>query len=406
VSAVARPYGLWSAMATTLAAELPKHRARLDLTVPLPDTDEYRIVAPNYDRARHKSLPAVFVIPHPRSDEGRVEHWGTGRRSLTVFPVAIDVVLRDRSGVEDDRLRDIAAYAEIIEQVVATNPTMGTSYAHVETSAGLVPEYLGAQGVAQTFWGAAWRGSFRVDGPELLTRNTYSIALDGVDGYLNIPYAASWDITGASCSLSLWAKTTNLTQAGKVIASVGYSTAIGWPKLVLATSAAGDGRLTATISTGGAQTSITSSVALTSGAWTHILVAWRDSDDAFEMWGNGSSIASGSAAGTLDAAPNGPLRYGSSSDVAGDFFDGSIDEPAWIDDYLDGDDAAALYHLGVPRCLLLPEAYYDRTDHGANALTYHRFSEGTGTTAEDLTGSGNTATLAGGATWSTSAPGS
>ena len=83
------------------------------------------------------------------------------------------------------------------------------------------------------------------------------------------------------------------------------------------------------------------------------------------------------------------------------FFNGGIDEVAMWNDALSAEDMEKIYNSGVPTDLTSSGSY--DTDRTGNLKGYWRFTEGTGTSVEDLSGEGNTGTISG-ASWDTDVP--
>ena len=83
------------------------------------------------------------------------------------------------------------------------------------------------------------------------------------------------------------------------------------------------------------------------------------------------------------------------------FFNGTMDEVAMWDAALSADDMEKIHNSGVPTDLTESSSY--DTDRTSELKGYWRFTEGTGTSVEDLSGEGNTGTISG-ASWDTDVP--
>ena len=92
-------------------------------------------------------------------------------------------------------------------------------------------------------------------------------------------------------------------------------------------------------------------------------------------------------------------RIGSALDT--NWFNGGIDEVAMWDAALSADDMEKIYNSGVPTDLTSSSSY--DTDRTSELKGYWRFTEGTGTSVEDLSGEGNTGTISG-ASWDADVP--
>ena len=227
--------------------------------------------------------------------------------------------------------------------------------------------------------------------------NTYSIALDGIDDYIDI--GGSYDLG----TFSVWFKPNSTLSS-----SVGPYMIAGFTGVGTYASSAGitvSGNITGTLTdeiitiyTGDWVYSFASSSAIISNtAWHHIAVRWTGSD--YEIYLDGSQVKNtdGQAAGSLSKAKiaisNLSIGRRNNNDK---FFPGLVDEVAIWSTPLSASDIISIYNNGIPDDLssYSPVGWWRMGDNNS----------GSGTTVTDQGSGGNNGTLTNGPTFSTDIP--
>lgn len=208
--------------------------------------------------------------------------------------------------------------------------------------------------------------------------NNYSIALDGINDYLNVPDSSSIRITG-DMSISVWFKLDTLN-AFQGLVNKRDSNGTNWQFMV---------RNTNVLYIYDGSTVINSTHTLSSGQWYHGVIT-VDSGTETKFYVNGDlKDTLGAVTITSDDAD---LNIGKL--YSGSYLDGHIDEVAIYDTVLTSTQVSNIYNSGTPN---------DRSAD-SNLLGYWRMEENTGTTVADSSGNGHTATLTNGPTFSTDIP--
>lgn len=125
--ATAQFYDVFEALRTTIRDNFATEKTRMSLTVDTPASSSYTIITPGYNRERHSTYPWVFIVPFPDGGGTPAEYQTTKPRVQYTLPVAIEVVFRGKTGVEIDHIKDILAYAQIIDAALVNNMTLGRS---------------------------------------------------------------------------------------------------------------------------------------------------------------------------------------------------------------------------------------------------------------------------------------
>ena len=139
----------------------------------------------------------------------------------------------------------------------------------------------------------------------------------------------------------------------------------------------------------------TGSGVLGDGDWHHLAATWDVGENELKIYHNGqlldgdatTTINSSASMSTLDKADIGK----SSTDAA--YWQGHIDEVSVFDEVVD---ISVLYNSGSPKDVEFSSL--------SGLIGYWRFTEGSGTSAVDESGKGNTGTLENAPSWSGTTP--
>lgn len=237
--------------------------------------------------------------------------------------------------------------------------------------------------------GTAWRG-YANDGVRDLT-NTYSVALDGSDDYVDISSASSLVNSASVFSISLWYK---LDTAGGVLIGTGTSNTNGiWLQPYT------DGNFYAVLRNGATNTLTATRPAL--NTWVHTVLTYDSGTIKLYLTPDGgttdiTTITSGPS--TTSSTTGNNLSIGRLAWNTGDpfYLDGKVDEVAFFNTALTASDVTAIYNSGIPASLTSysPVNWWRMGDNDS----------GTGTTITDQGSAGNNGTLTNGPTYSTDVP--
>lgn len=230
--------------------------------------------------------------------------------------------------------------------------------------------------------------------------NTCCLDFDGSNDYLNVPYDASLNLTGATdvFTISFWVKFLDIANSGwKTLCGMGFHAANqGWsldmyganPPTQIQFQKPNQGTyVNADITSGGAVG------ALVNNVWYHILIR---SDNNLGPWGeatffiNGTDMTGSAMMGMAPITSSTPFVIGAGpstcccwSDCIGGFINARIDEFSFWDKYLSDLEVAAMYNSGTPTDLT----------GSSNLVSWWRMGEGaTFPTIPDEVGS-NTGTM-------------
>ena len=215
----------------------------------------------------------------------------------------------------------------------------------------------------------------------------YSVLLDGSTQYINADTVAG-DIDTRQGTYSMWIKFNGSTSinANFLKASVNSSNQISIA-YINSTS-----KFRFTYKAGGEQqiAEVTTSEE-SAGNWTHLAMTWDTSADELKGYVNGSQVGGtqsglGAFEGTIDKC-----YFGRNTLASNSYFKGYIDEISIFDEVIN---MSNLYDSGTP------------IDVSAlsNLVGYWKMEEGTGTSTDDSSGTGNTGTLVNTPTWSSNTP--
>ena len=220
--------------------------------------------------------------------------------------------------------------------------------------------------------------------------NTYSLAFDGVDDYVSVPYSTSLNITSA-LSVSMWFKTTSsaamypITQGSgsQIKYYVQFYAPINRIRVLIF-----DGR--------GVNIAIDNTQVFNDGQW-HNLTFTTDAlttTDGVKVYFDSNLLTN---KGTLNnngayTTPSG-LYIGQIPNTAR--FNGNIDEVSLFNSELSQSDVTAIYGGGTPSSL---SSY-------SSLVSWWRFEEGSGSTATDSGSGGNDGTLISDPTYQEDVPG-
>ena len=231
--------------------------------------------------------------------------------------------------------------------------------------------------------------------------NTYSLDFDGVDDYINIGNAISFEYNDAF-SYSFWINP-NAVSGVKYLFSK-YASSRGILIYLNSSSGSGNNTLNFNLYNTNSGTIATRKRIVTNSAnfslpnvWTNIVITYDGSGLAsgINFYKNGVSQSVTVSQDNLQSNTilTSQDAYISGNNFASSFFPGNQDEFAIFNTELSSADALDIYNGGFPNDItsLLP-------------LGWYRFEEGSGTTAIDSGSGGNNGTLNNGPTYSTDVP--
>lgn len=156
-------YNVIEACRSTLASAFAAEKSRLSLSIAAtPASGDFKTIAPDYDRMRHTTFPAVFVLPFPDGQASPVSYYTTQQRASWAVPVAIEAVFREKKGTEADGVKGMFEYAQIIDACLVNNIRLGRSDTIVETPESIHPLYF-RDGQGGALWGCQIRVTLRID---------------------------------------------------------------------------------------------------------------------------------------------------------------------------------------------------------------------------------------------------
>ena len=240
--------------------------------------------------------------------------------------------------------------------------------------------------------------------------NSYSLDFDGTNDIVEVADASAWggagDGDGVDFTLACWIKAdasnwhhyiSSADTDSKPVLKWGYSRNDNALYMNLVGASPGNLLFNAT---GTADPH-------DDGAWHHVAVVCIRNGGAspankvqyyVDGAADGGTLSVTSADEDLFQTTN-TTRIGSA--LGTNYFNGGIDEVAMWDAALSADDMEKIYNSGVPTDLTSSSSY--DTDRTSELKGYWRFTEGTGTSVEDLSGEGNPGTISG-ASWDADVP--
>lgn len=220
--------------------------------------------------------------------------------------------------------------------------------------------------------------------------NNFSIEFDGNGDYIDLDSRASM-INPAKGTFSAWVKLNTTETTGQVI-----SCRRDAQNIIQLFYHAGSNEFRAVHK--GNDTSITANVDASetieaSGNWHHIAMTWDTTAGNVIIYQDGE--AKETSSGLQDFGGLGPNKLNIGKTSGGDtaYHDGLIDEVSVFTEVVD---IPTLYNGGSPK-----DVEFSNLD---GLVAYYRFEEGSGSTANDESGKGNSGTLSGDAAFSTSTP--
>jgi len=221
---------------------------------------------------------------------------------------------------------------------------------------------------------------------------------DGTDDVTTITNAASIDLNdnlAASFTMSAWIYPDTAGEGtGGQVFQKGANT---W--LRVDTLSGGKLDLEGSLDLATADATVNASAVITQSAWNHVAMSWTDdSDDEITLWVNGVAVATSTNGSGAPAADTANLLIGGTTT---NNFDGKIDEVKIYSTEL------TIGQMALDRNFGSSVAYSVGTDEAADLadgagnppIAEWNFDEKTGTSANDISGNGNTGTLTNGPTW-------
>ena len=221
--------------------------------------------------------------------------------------------------------------------------------------------------------------------------NNYSIQFDGTNDYIDLDSTLGPDIDPAAGTISAWVKVSTTSTTGQILSCRRDSN-----NLIQLFYHAGTNEIRAVHKGNGTTKTANvdgSETIENSGNWHHVAMTWDTSAGDVKVYQDGELKET--TAGIQDFSGDAPNKcdIGKSSGGDSGYFIGFIDEVSVFTEVVD---IATLYNGGSPK------------DVEFSVLTglvgYYRFTEGTGTSAGDESGNGNTGTLNNSPTWSSDTP--
>ena len=223
--------------------------------------------------------------------------------------------------------------------------------------------------------------------------NNFSILFDGTNDYIDLDSTLAPDIDPTKGTISAWVKIPTTVSSTMQILSCRRDS----DNLIQLFYHAGSNQMRAVHKGNG--TSITANVDAgetieNDDNWHFVAMTWDTSAGDVIIYQDGST-AKETSAGIQNFSGDAPDKCDMGKSSGGDsgYYKGYIDELSVFTEVVD---IATLYNGGSPK------------DVEFSALTglvgYYRFTEGTGTSAGDESGNGNTGTLTNGPTFNTSTP--
>ncbi len=221
-----------------------------------------------------------------------------------------------------------------------------------------------------TISGATWTTAGKFGG---------ALVFDGTSAKVTIPDAPSLRLT-TDMTLEAWVKPSTVTAAWRDVIYKGND------NYLLEGTAPNGGGVPAGGGTFGANFVATYGTApLAVNTWTHLALTYNGA--TLRLYVNGVQVASQAQTGNLVTSAN-PLQIGGDS-IFGQYFQGTIDEVRIYNQALSPSEIQADMQTPVVRPPAVPPP----------AAAYS-FNEGSGTTASDSSGNGNTGTISAGPVWS------
>jgi hypothetical protein len=209
---------------------------------------------------------------------------------------------------------------------------------------------------------------------------TNALNLNGTTGYVDV--ANPVIDTSQSYTVATWVKLNNLT-GFQTFASIDGTSASAFYLQMQGGKFAMTVR--STDSTTGTETKVTQIVAPSTGVWYHVVGVYDSSAQTIALYVNGQLQGTASFTTAWKGTGHTAIGRGKWSGGNVDFTNGALDETHFYDRVLSASEIAGLAT-------------------GTNA--YYTFDAGSGTTAADSSGKGNTGTLQAGAGWTTGKVGS
>jgi hypothetical protein len=293
------------------------------------------------------------------------------------------------------RLDDLRVYrralsAADVTSIYGTNttvvlPASTTQWAFDEGTGTSVADGSGSANPGTLAAGATWNASGQ-SGTAVTTSGTSTGYVSGTKRGVD---------SAASFSVSLWVNPTATGPGVRSAVSLPGSIQSGFSVGMNADKWVFNAGITDALATGGpppppkvvdtAQSPPGTAIA---GTWTHLVAVYNAPAKMMYLYVNGAAPVSTKHTAAFTAA--GPLQAGRdlTNSVVGDYWTGSIDDIRLFPSVLTGGQVNSIYYAGAPTATL-------PTDDN----THWALNEGTGTSTVDSSGSGNTGTLATGASW-------
>jgi len=149
-------YNVLESIRTTIRDQFATEATRLSLTTATaPASADHKIIASDYMRSRTTKYPFCAVIPVPEGRDIEQEYTGTDSMSEWLMPVRVELVDRDRKGVELTNIKMALEYAAILDAILINNQGFGRTDALAVNPQRMAALYLGADGgKGGSLWGA------------------------------------------------------------------------------------------------------------------------------------------------------------------------------------------------------------------------------------------------------------
>ena len=223
--------------------------------------------------------------------------------------------------------------------------------------------------------------------------NTYSLLLDGSDQAVQIDGLAN-DFDHRNGTFSCWVRP-NSPSASQSFITVGVDAdnfhRLWWHH--------GSNLIKFTLKSGGSadHAQFEDTGFASSSSWYHVAATWDSTADEMKLYVNSSLKETdgidnfGDFTGTVAIADIGKFSPANNS-----YWKGYIDEVSIFDETLTAAQIGVLYNGGSPKDVEFSSL--------SGLIGYYRFTEGSGTSAVDESGTGNNGTLENAPTWSTTTP--
>jgi len=224
--------------------------------------------------------------------------------------------------------------------------------------------------------------------------NNFSMEFDGVDDHVTMGNVLDFNKSN-SFSFSCWIKRSSTNTEEAILSKINHTSTFRGYEI----SFISNNTFRLLLINSGSSTQLIrrhSSTAITDTNWHHIVATYDGSasTSGINLYLDGN-LNNGTATGTIsgDIDNSFPFCIGSRNQSSA-FYSGLVDEVSVFNSELSSSDVTAIYNSGTPASL---SSY-------SSLVSWWRFEEGSGTTANDSGSGGNDGTITNGATYSTDKP--